>query len=122
MADPPPALTTLTRRLADGTAALPDKPEETAEGAARALWLAAAGRPVSVEAALALGSLKRMGFAITVVAVMLSDEELEKAYGRVLSEGIRDFRHLKDEAELSSLCQRQMQVGAMYSPVVSLVD
>lgn len=52
MADPSPALVALTRRLAEGTAALPDKPEETAEGAARALWLAAAGRPLSIEAAL----------------------------------------------------------------------
>jgi release factor glutamine methyltransferase len=33
--------------------ALPDKPEETPEGITRALWLAAAGQPVSVEKALA---------------------------------------------------------------------
>src|SRR3954471_53426 len=30
---------------------LPDKPEEGAEGVARALWLAAAGMPISVERA-----------------------------------------------------------------------
>src|SRR4051812_13144979 len=32
-------------------APLPDKPEETAEGVARALWLAAADMPISVERA-----------------------------------------------------------------------
>src|SRR4051794_16611586 len=32
-------------------ARLPDKPEESAEGVARALWLAAAGTPASVERA-----------------------------------------------------------------------
>lgn len=34
-----------------GLAILPDKPEETAEGTLRALWSAAAGTPLSVEAA-----------------------------------------------------------------------
>jgi release factor glutamine methyltransferase len=41
----------------------PDKPEETAEGVARALWLAAAGTPASVEraAAMALPELDAAG-------------------------------------------------------------
>src|SRR5204862_8090409 len=44
-------------------ARLPDKPEETAEGVARALWLAAAGTPASVEraAAIALPDLDAAG-------------------------------------------------------------
>lgn len=44
-------LDSLIARLRDGVAWLPDKPEETPEGSARALWLAAAGQPCSVVAA-----------------------------------------------------------------------
>lgn len=53
MTDQPAALQALSDRLAASFAALADKPEETPEGTARALWLAAAGLPVSVEAAAA---------------------------------------------------------------------
>lgn len=41
----------LVRMLKATLVFLPDKPEETAESAARALWLTAAGQPCSVEAA-----------------------------------------------------------------------
>ena len=40
-------------RLAAAWNQLPDKPEETPEGIARALWLTAAGQPSSVQRALA---------------------------------------------------------------------
>ncbi|HJT97028.1 MAG TPA: peptide chain release factor N(5)-glutamine methyltransferase [Rhodanobacteraceae bacterium] len=46
-----PTFATLRDRLAAGTTMLPDKPEETPEASLRALWLAAAGRPMSVVAA-----------------------------------------------------------------------
>jgi len=44
---------TLVAGIRDGWAPLPDKPEETPEGIARALWLTAAGQPSSVQRALA---------------------------------------------------------------------
>lgn len=46
----PDGFTSRLARFKD-LAILPDKPEETAEGTLRALWLAAAGTPVSIEAA-----------------------------------------------------------------------
>jgi uncharacterized protein (DUF58 family) len=75
---------------------------------------------VSVEAALALGNLRRMGFAVTVVLIQLVEEQLEVAQGRLLAEGIRDLRLLKDEAELPMLCQQQVLLTTPYRPVVAL--
>lgn len=51
MTETPAAFDPLCRRLAEQLALLPDKPEETAESTARALWHAACGRPLSVMAA-----------------------------------------------------------------------
>ena len=53
---------------------------------------------VSVETALTLGNLHRQRFAVTAVLILLDDEQLEKGYGRLLAEGVRDVRHLRDEA------------------------
>lgn len=68
---------------------------------------------VPTETALALGSLKRRGHAITVVLVMMDDHgSTEQAHGRLLAEGIRDVRHLNSEAELPTLCQKQVMQTA----------
>ncbi|HEY7423116.1 MAG TPA: DUF58 domain-containing protein, partial [Gemmataceae bacterium] len=74
---------------------------------------------VSVETAISLGNLRRNGLAITVVLILLDDEPLERAYGRLVAEGIRDIRHLKDEAELPELCRRQVDRSSPYAFVVS---
>ena len=74
---------------------------------------------VSVETAISLGNLRRAGLAITVVLILLDDEPLERAYGRLVAEGIRDIRHLKDEAELPELCRRQVDRSSPYTFVVS---
>jgi uncharacterized protein (DUF58 family) len=74
---------------------------------------------VSVETAIALGNLRRNGLAITVVLILLDAESLERAYGRLVAEGIRDIRHLKDEAELPELCRRQVDRSSPYTFVVS---
>ncbi len=58
---------------------------------------------VPVETALALGALKRQGYAVSVVLVALSDE-VELAYGLLAAEGIRDVRPLAGEAALPELC------------------
>src|SRR5207302_1065419 len=65
-------------------------------------------------AAIALGDLRRRGFAVTVVLVMLDDKPLEQAYARLMSEGVRDLRHLKDEAELADLCNQQVHRATPY--------
>jgi hypothetical protein len=66
---------------------------------------------VPIETAVALGGLRRQGFAITVVLVMLEAGALERGYGRLLAEGIRDVRQVKDEAGLSILCAQEVLHG-----------
>jgi hypothetical protein len=63
---------------------------------------------VPVESALVLGNLRRSGFAVTVVLVMLGEGEVETAYGRLAAEGIRDVRPLASEAMLADLCQSEV--------------
>jgi uncharacterized protein (DUF58 family) len=69
---------------------------------------------VSVESAIALGNLKRRGMAVAVVLVTMDDSGLERAYARLVAEGIRDMRHLVDEAGLPDLCRNHVQRIAEY--------
>jgi uncharacterized repeat protein (TIGR01451 family) len=62
---------------------------------------------VTPETALALGNLRRMGYAVTAVLVLFSDDAMEATRGRLIAEGL-DVRHLKEEAEIGALCQRQV--------------
>src|SRR5262249_18994476 len=43
---------------------------------------------VSLESAIMLGNLRRRGFAVSVVLVALDEDGLEKAYARLVAEGI----------------------------------
>jgi hypothetical protein len=63
---------------------------------------------VSVETAAALGTLRRAGFALTVILVVMETHPLEKAHGRLLAEGIGDVRHLAGPEMLPILCQQQV--------------
>ncbi|MCE9532961.1 MAG: DUF58 domain-containing protein [Planctomycetes bacterium] len=58
---------------------------------------------VSVEASVALGSLRRQGFAITVILIGLEDDDRSQAHGRLLAENIRDVRSVNSEEELAML-------------------
>ena len=69
---------------------------------------------VSVESAIALGNLRRRGMAVAVVLVLMDDAGLERAYARLLAEGIRDLRHLSDEATLPDLCRNQVNRLSSY--------
>jgi uncharacterized protein (DUF58 family) len=64
---------------------------------------------VPVETSLALGMLRRLGFAISVLLIGLredgSDDRVQAA-GRLLAEGIRDVRFLNNEQELALLGDR----------------
>jgi uncharacterized repeat protein (TIGR01451 family) len=60
-----------------------------------------------VDTVLALGDLRRHGFAVTAVLVMCTEEERTRAHGRLLGEGVR-VRHFHDEPSLIALCQRQL--------------
>ncbi len=59
------------------------------------------------ETALALGNLRRHGYAVTAVLVMLGEEAGEAAQIRLAAERI-DVRQVNDEASVAFLCQRQM--------------
>jgi uncharacterized protein (DUF58 family) len=74
----------------------------------------------SVETALALGSLRRQGYAVSIVLVCADETEVEDSYGRLMAEGIMDIRTLKDEAGLTDLCQRQVRGAGMYDLQVRL--
>jgi len=89
---------TTSRLPRDATivAVLPDVPEATA---------------------VALGGLRRAGRAITVVLIQHDENNLETNYGRLIAEGVRDIRHLKDEAEVPDLCRKQVDRSAPYSLV-----
>ena len=88
--------------------------EETAARLPRDATVIAVLPQVSVETALSLGNLRRRGFAVTAVLILLDDDHLETAYGRLLAERVKDVRHLKDEAELPDLCNRQVQRSTPY--------
>jgi uncharacterized protein (DUF58 family) len=75
---------------------------------------------VSVETALSLGNLRRQGFAVSVVLIVMGGEQLEKSYGRLLAEGIMDVRHLAREEGLSELCQQQVRKATPYLVQVDL--
>jgi uncharacterized protein (DUF58 family) len=69
---------------------------------------------VPVETAIALGNLRRSGFAVAVVLLLMDEDGLERAYARLVPEGIRDLRHLSDEAQLPDICRRQVERSAPY--------
>jgi uncharacterized repeat protein (TIGR01451 family) len=75
---------------------------------------------VSVETALSLGNLHRQGYAVSAVLILIDDEHFEEAYGRLMAEGVRDIRHLKDEEELPTLCQQEVLRTAPYQLDVPL--
>ena len=55
---------------------------------------------VSVETAVALGTLRRQGFAVTAVLIGLTDAEQIDAHGRLLAETVRDIRYVNTEEQL----------------------
>lgn len=74
------------RRDATVVAVLPDVPPETA---------------------IALGNLRRQGFAVTAVLVMYENEHFPECAGRLMAERV-DVRRIEDEAMLSDLASAQL--------------
>lgn len=69
---------------------------------------------VSVETAVALGLLRRQGFAVSAVLVGVAEDgsdERAVAAGRLIAEGVRDVRMVNTEAELMSLGDRSAVGG-----------
>lgn len=92
---------------------------ETAPRLARDATVVAVLPEVTVETALALGSLRHAGLAVSVILVSFDDNQMEEGVGRLAAEGIRDVRPLKSEAELPALCQ-QIRQATPYNLMVSV--
>jgi hypothetical protein len=90
--------------------------EETVPRVPRDATILAILPDVAVETALVLGNLRRRGFAVTVVLIQCDVHQLERCYGRLMAEGVRDVRHLANESGLPELCGRQ----ALGQPAVVL--
>jgi uncharacterized protein (DUF58 family) len=88
---------------------------ETAHRLPRDATVVALLADVTAETALTLGSLKRQGYAVSVVLIALDEEQQETAHGRLYAEGIMDVRPLRNEAEIPELCQQQVRRGTPYS-------
>jgi uncharacterized protein (DUF58 family) len=67
--------------------------------------------------AIALGNLRRQGYAVTVVLVILEGEALDDAYKRLMAQNIRDIRHLAQEEMLPDLCRAHVDRNAPYQMV-----
>jgi uncharacterized repeat protein (TIGR01451 family) len=60
-----------------------------------------------VETTLALGNLRRRGFAVAAVLVLFEEDHRDTAFARLLAEGI-DVRPVHNEDQLIALCQQQI--------------
>jgi uncharacterized protein (DUF58 family) len=58
---------------------------------------------VPVESAIALGTLRRQGFAITAILIGLDDNDKLVAHARLLAETVRDIRYANTVEELAHL-------------------
>jgi uncharacterized protein (DUF58 family) len=67
---------------------------------------------VPVESAIALGTLRRQGFAVTAILVGLDEQQKLEAHGRLLAETVRDIRYLNSEEELAHLGGNTAAPGA----------
>jgi uncharacterized protein (DUF58 family) len=76
---------------------------------------------VPVETSVALGQLRRQGFAITAMLVAISEDDRPTAHGRLAAEGIRDVRYVNTEAEIMALGTRgSIPVPADYAVAAEL--
>jgi len=59
---------------------------------------------VTTEAAIALGNLRRRGFAVAVILNLYDELDFAEASGRLLAEGI-EAHHLRDREEIVTICR-----------------
>ncbi len=62
---------------------------------------------VDLERAVALGSLRRQGYAVTAIINTYEPADFVRISGPLLNEGI-ETRHLVDESSVASICRRQV--------------
>jgi uncharacterized repeat protein (TIGR01451 family) len=97
-------LETLARvELTDGLP-LPALIAEAASRMPRDATVIAIVPPGSTESAIALGNLRRRGFAVIVLLNLFEEWDFATAAAPFLAEGI-DTRHLKDESSITEICR-----------------
>lgn len=74
---------------------------------------------VPVEAAVALGLLRRLGFAVSVLLILPEEVHVWEACGRLTAEGIHDVRVITSEADV---IQGGQSVGADSGPAPYALD
>jgi uncharacterized protein (DUF58 family) len=62
---------------------------------------------VPPESAIALGNLRRRGYAVTALVVMYDDENVLECLGRLIAEGV-DVRRIDTEEAIAGVCSREM--------------
>jgi uncharacterized protein (DUF58 family) len=62
---------------------------------------------VPPDTAIALGSLRRRGYAVTVILLMFEDESFADGMGRLIAEGI-EVRRVESEAAIANICAERM--------------
>ena len=75
---------------------------------------------VSVETSVAIGQLRRQGFAISAILIGISDDDKPVYLGRLAAEGIRDVRFVHNENELLNLGERAAAGPSTYNVAVNL--
>lgn len=77
---------------------------------------------VPVETAIALGTLRRQGFAVSVILIGLDENDKLEAHGRLLAERVRDIRYANTVEELANLGGNTATAGpAAYAVDIPLV-
>jgi hypothetical protein len=62
---------------------------------------------VTPDDAVALGNLRRSGYAVSALLIIVDEDDLPDAMGRLMAEAI-DVRHIEDEAGISAVCSQQL--------------
>ncbi len=62
---------------------------------------------VTTETAIALGNLRRRGFAVTAILNVYENFDFAEASGPLLAEGV-ETRQLRDESQIPSVCQQHV--------------
>ena len=66
---------------------------------------------VEVETSVVLGNLRRQGFAVTALLIGFMEDDLARGTGRLIAEGVRDVRHIANEAGLSLMGHQEASPG-----------
>jgi uncharacterized protein (DUF58 family) len=76
---------------------------------------------LTMETAVALGELRRRGFAVTAIVNVFHLHEFEAACRMLMAEGI-DARQIKEESDIATMCQEYAARGRIGQSLVEFVS